>query len=116
MEHEEKKKSRGHKFYANSPRMERDTETGKMGVTHKQKEAAQVDSGTEQMAEHESHMKDLLHKHAMERLELHHKHEKEHMELQHKMRQHHEEHKSAEHHAESGKEEEHKVEHEGDKK
>lgn len=113
MEHEgkkdEKKKSRGHKFYSNSPRLERDSESGKMGVTRKQSEAAHVDAGTDGMAEHESHMKDLLHKHAMERLELHHKHEKEHMDMQHKLRAAHEEKKNAH------EQEEHEVAHEGDK-
>lgn len=72
--------SRATKFYDKSPRLERNEESGKMGVkrreTGAEKESSEVSEGVEGMEMH--------HKHAKERLELHHKHEKEHMEMHQK--------------------------------
>lgn len=76
---DEKKKEaipRHKKMYKNSPKLARG-EDGKMGVTKGEKKAADVNSGTDGVPEHESHALEMGHKHEKEHLELNQKHEKE---------------------------------------
>jgi hypothetical protein len=82
---DKKRESRSDRMYKNSPKLEKDKETGKVGMTRGSKESAEVSSGTNHIAEHESHMQELEHKHSKERMDMFHKHEKEHMELKHKV-------------------------------
>lgn len=83
MAEEKRKKPKHEKMYKDSPKLERDKESGKMGVTKKEKESAKTDSGTDGMPEHETHAMEMHHRHAKERMDLHHKHEKEQMDMAH---------------------------------
>lgn len=72
-------------MYKDSPKLERDTESGKMGVskapTAAEKKADEVDGHTDGMQEHGSHPHDrreLAHKHIKEHMDMHHKHEMHH--------------------------------------
>lgn len=80
--------ARHERMYKNSPKLERDGESGKMKVGKKEtpaeKKSGEVASGNDGMQMHEKAMTDLHQKHAKERLELYHKHEKEHLDLTHK--------------------------------
>lgn len=98
---------RSDKMYKDSPTVGDDGE-GKKVVkkSSPEKESAKSDSGTDDMAGTEEHMK-MYHKHAKERLDTHHKHEEEH----HKMFMEHM--KSAVEGKAGGPVTEHKEKHEG---
>ncbi len=69
------------KRYANSPKIEKDAESGKPTVTRGEKAAAKDAAGLEGVPEHEKFTMEVAQRQAMERLDLHHKHEREHTEL-----------------------------------
>lgn len=74
-----KKPSKHEKFYKDSPKLERDAETGDMKVSKKEKKAEAVQTGTEGVQrDEEMPHDDTSARHAMDRLSLHHKHENEH--------------------------------------
>lgn len=74
------------KMYKDSPKLERDGESGKMKITKAEKKSAEVSAGTEGVVkdEHEDAVMKLHQKHSKERMDMHHKHEKEHLSLSHK--------------------------------
>lgn len=72
--------SKADKRYANSPKLARDDGDGKMKVTKPEKKTATDASGTEGSDRGAADgMKEMMDKHAMERLQLHQKHETEYM-------------------------------------
>lgn len=75
------KEPRHKKMYKDSPKLERDKESGKMGVTRGSKNADAAESADEGMPEGEKAALDLAQKHEKERLDLHQKHEKDHLNL-----------------------------------
>ncbi len=80
---EEKPMPKHKKAYKDSPTLKR-KEDGKMGISRGEKKAAEENSGTEGIPEHEKAAMEVSHKHEKERLELHQKHEKEHHALRSK--------------------------------
>lgn len=83
-----KKESFSKTMYKNSPKAERDEESGKMKVKKSaENETSRTAEGVEGMPEHDEVMK-LHMKHAKERMEMHHKHEKEHLAVHHKLKKH----------------------------
>lgn len=99
---------RSDKMYKDSPTIGEDGE-GKKVVKKKESKAAETDSGTEGMPEHESHALEMHHKHEKEHLDLNQKHEKERHALHSKHM------KSAVEGPAGGEVTEHKEKHEGDK-
>lgn len=73
----EEKTPRHKKAYKDSPTLKRDQESGKMGVSRGEKKAAQDNSGTDGMPEHDKMAMEMGHKHEKEHLDLNQKHEKE---------------------------------------
>lgn len=74
---EKKQAPRHEKMYSNSPRLERNEESGHMGISKGEKKSAEVNSGTDAIAEHDGKLMEMMGKHSMERLEMHHNHERE---------------------------------------
>lgn len=59
------------KLYKNSPKVERDEETGKVGIkrgspTDAEKKSAEVNAGTDGIPMHEPHLQDMLTRHQAE--------------------------------------------------
>lgn len=75
----EEKTPRHKKMYANSPKLERDKESGKMGITRPEKKGK--DEASSDVPAGEKLTLEMTQKQALERLELHHKHEREYAEL-----------------------------------
>lgn len=72
--------SKAEKMYGNSPHLERDEESGKMGIKKSATKASE-EHGTEGMHAHERHEHErrvMHHRHLKEHMDLHHKHEMEH--------------------------------------
>lgn len=70
---------RSEKMYKDSPTIA--DEGGKKVVKKREKKAAETDSGTDGMPEHDKSALDMHHKHEKEHLDLNQKHEKERHEL-----------------------------------
>lgn len=72
----EKKEPKHSKFYKDSPTLERDSETGDMKVSKKEKKAADVQNGTDGAMRDEAMPHHV--RHAKERHDMHSRHEHEH--------------------------------------
>lgn len=72
---------RSEKMYKNSPKIERDEETGSLGITRGEKKSAEVNSGTDGQGVKEEGPEGIPPeaRHAIERREVHNRHETEHM-------------------------------------
>lgn len=71
---------RSEKMYKDSPKMERDDDTGKMEVK-KPSKADAIDAGVDHMninVRHPAERREMKHKHMTEHMAMHHKHEMEH--------------------------------------
>lgn len=78
------KESFSKKMYKDSPRAERDEESGKMKVKKSaEKDTSRTAEGVEGMPENDEVMKLHL-KHSKERMDMFHRHEKEHLSAMHK--------------------------------
>lgn len=84
---EDKKEARHKRMYKDSPKLERDKESGKMGVSKKRAEADDESGGPAKMPEHEGDMMDMHQRHAKERMELSQKHDREYMDAMHQRMQ-----------------------------
>ncbi len=72
------------KMYANSPKLERDNDSGKVKVSKAEKKSAEVASGTDGIEQHDSHIAVLAQKHEKELFDLYQKHKSDYQEVMQK--------------------------------